>query len=867
MAEGEKIIPINIEDEMRGAYIDYSMSVIISRALPDVRDGLKPVHRRVLYGMSELGVSYTKSHKKSARIVGEVLGKYHPHGDSSVYDTMVRMAQDWSLRYPLVDGQGNFGSIDGDSPAAMRYTEARLKRLSDELLGDLDKDTVDFQPNFDDSLEEPSVLPAKFPNLLVNGTSGIAVGMATNMAPHNLTEVVNGIVAYLDDEDITVEQLMVHITAPDFPTGGIIYGYEGVRQAFETGRGRIVMRAKHHFETLPSGKEQIIVTEIPYQVNKASMIEKTAALINDKKIEGIAALRDESDRDGMRIVYELKRDALNTVVVNNLFKYTQLQSSFGVNNVALVKARPQTLGLRDLIKYFVEHREDVIVRRTRYELAEAQKRAHILEGLLIALDHLDEVINLIRSSRDPEVARVGLIERFALSEVQARAILDMRLQRLTGLERDKLVAEYEELMRLVDRLNTILGSETEQRALIKSELLDMRDRYGDARRTEINHAGGDFSMEDMIADEAMVLTVSREGYIKRTSLDEYRTQGRGGVGARGAGSKQDDFTEHMFVATTHEYLLIFTEQGRMFWLRAYEVPETAKTSKGTPLQNLIDKPKEDAVRAVLNVRNLRSADYLENTFLMFCTEQGTVKKTPLEAYSRPRAAGINAITINEGDRLLDVQLLTGNSQVVLASRSGRAVRFPEEKVRPMGRTAAGVRGILLNEGEGDAGDWVVGMVCVAEGSAQELLVVSDNGYGKRSALEEYRITNRGGKGVKAMQITEKTGQLVSIQAVTDADDLMIINRSGLTIRLSMGELRTIGRATQGVRLFKVAQGDEISSVAKVAAAEVVLPEPLAVEGSVGKVTGLGDATSLAYLEDDDARGVESDDDNSADQEE
>jgi len=828
MAEGEKIIPINIEDEMRGAYIDYSMSVIISRALPDVRDGLKPVHRRVLYGMSELGVSYTKSHKKSARIVGEVLGKYHPHGDSSVYDTMVRMAQDWSLRYPLVDGQGNFGSIDGDSPAAMRYTEARLKRLSDELLGDLDKDTVDFQPNFDDSLEEPSVLPAKFPNLLVNGTSGIAVGMATNMAPHNMSEVINGIVAYLDNAEITIPELMEHITAPDFPTGGIIYGYEGVKQAFETGRGRIVMRAKTHFETLPNGKEQIIVTEIPYQVNKASMIEKTAALINDKKIEGIAALRDESDRDGMRVVYELKRDALNTVVLNNLFKYTQLQSSFGVNNVALVKGRPMTLNLRDLIVYFVEHREEVVVRRTRYELAEAQKRAHILEGLLIALDHLDEVIKLIRDSRDPEVARTGLIERFALSEVQARAILDMRLQRLTGLERDKLVAEYEDLMRLVDRLNAILASPVEQRQLIKNELLDIRERYGDVRRTSINQVGGDFSMEDMIADEAMVITVSREGYIKRTSLDEYRTQGRGGVGARGAGSKQDDFTEHLFVATTHEYLLIFTEQGRMFWLRAYEVPETAKTSKGTPLQNLIDKPKEDAVRSVLNVRNLRSPDYLENTFLMFCTEQGTVKKTPLEAYSRPRAAGINAITINEGDRLLDVQLLSGNSEVVLALRSGRAVRFSESKVRPMGRTAAGVRGITLGE---EPADKVVGMVCIADPS-QELLVVSENGYGKRSALEEYRVTNRGGKGVRAMKLTDKTGQLVAIKGVSDADDLMIINRSGLTIRLSLGELRTIGRATQGVRLFKVAANDEISSVAKVAAAEVEL-DPLAGESFLG----------------------------------
>ncbi len=846
MAEGERIIPINIEDEMRGAYIDYSMSVIISRALPDVRDGLKPVHRRVLYGMSELGVSYTKSHKKSARIVGEVLGKYHPHGDSSVYDTMVRMAQDWSLRYPLVDGQGNFGSIDGDSPAAMRYTEARLKRLSDELLGDLDKDTVDFQPNFDDSLEEPSVLPAKFPNLLVNGTSGIAVGMATNMAPHNLTEVVNGIVAYLDNADITIPELMQHITAPDFPTGGMIYGYEGVKQAFETGRGRIVMRAKTHFETLPNGKEQIIVTEIPYQVNKASMIEKTAALINDKKIEGIAALRDESDRDGMRVVYELKRDALNSVVLNNLFKYTQLQSSFGVNNVCLVKGRPMTLNLRQLIVYFVEHREEVIVRRTRYELAEAQKRAHILEGLLIALDHLDEVIKLIRESRDPEVARTGLIERFALSEVQARAILDMRLQRLTGLERDKLVAEYEDLMRLIDRLNTILASETEQRLLIKNELLDIRERYGDARRTTINQVGGDFSMEDMIADEAMVITVSREGYIKRTSLDEYRTQNRGGVGARGAGSKQDDFTEHLFVATTHEYLLIFTEQGRMFWLRAYEVPETAKTSKGTPLQNLIDKPKEDAVRAVLNVRNLRSPDYLENTFLMFCTEQGTVKKTPLEAYSRPRAAGINAITINEGDRLLDVQLLSGNSEVVLALRSGRAVRFSETKVRPMGRTAAGVRGITLGE---EPGDRVVGMVCIADPS-QELLVVSENGYGKRSALDEYRVTNRGGKGVRAMMLTDKTGKLVTIKDVNDSDDLMIINRSGLTIRLSLGELRTIGRATQGVRLFKVAANDEISSVAKVAAVVEEALETLIAEAAESEVqeVSLTDVTEMAGVD-------------------
>ena len=814
MAEGEKIIPINIEDEMRGAYIDYSMSVIISRALPDVRDGLKPVHRRVLYGMSELGVSYNKSYKKSARIVGEVLGKYHPHGDSSVYETMVRMAQDWSLRYPLVDGQGNFGSIDGDSAAAMRYTEARLKRLADELLGDLDKDTVDFQPNFDDSLEEPSVMPAKFPNLLVNGTSGIAVGMATNMAPHNLTEVVNGIVAYLDNEEVTIAELMEHILAPDFPTGGTIYGYEGVRQAFETGRGRVIMRAKAHFDTLPSGKEQIIITEIPYMVNKAAMIEKTAALINDKKIEGIADLRDESDRDGMRIVYDLKRDAMPNVVLNNLYKYTQLQSSFGVNNVCLVKGRPMTLNLKELIHYFVEHRGDVVVRRTRYELAEAEKRAHILEGLLIALDHLDEVIKLIRGSRDGEIARAQLIERFKLSEIQARAILDMRLQRLTGLERDKIVQEYEGLMQQIDYFKSVLASPELQRQIIRDELLDIRERYGDARRTQIEYAGGDFSMEDMIADESMVITISHEGYIKRTALDEYRAQGRGGVGARGAATKLDDFTEHLFVATTHEYLLFFTEAGRVFWLKVYEVPEGGKATKGRPIQNLIELPREDNVRAVLNVRGLRDPDYLENTFLMFCTEQGTVKKTPLEAYSRPRTAGINAISINEGDRLLDVQLTTGNSQVILALSSGRAVRFEEEKVRSMGRNAAGVRGISL----ADTQDKVVGMVCLAD-PTQELLVVSENGYGKRSELEEYRITNRGGKGVRAMKITDKTGALVAIKAVTDADDLMIINKSGITIRLRMADLRTIGRATQGVRLLKISAGDEISSVAKIIAEE------------------------------------------------
>ncbi|GAA4386300.1 DNA gyrase subunit A [Hymenobacter koreensis] len=813
MAEGEKIISINIEDEMRGAYIDYSMSVIISRALPDVRDGLKPVHRRVLYGMSELGVSYNKAHKKSARIVGEVLGKYHPHGDSSVYDTMVRMAQDWSLRYPLVDGQGNFGSIDGDSPAAMRYTEARLKRLADEMLGDLDKDTVDFQANFDDSLEEPSVMPAKFPNLLVNGSSGIAVGMATNMAPHNLTEVVDGIIAYLDNDQITIQELMEYVKAPDFPTGGIIYGYEGVRQALETGRGRIVMRAKTHYETTATGKEQIVVTEIPYMVNKAAMITRTAELINEKRIEGISDLRDESDRDGMRVVYDLKRDAVPQVVLNNLFKYTQLQSTFGVNNVALVKGRPMTLNLYDLIHHFVEHRGDVIVRRTRFELAEAKKRAHILEGLLIALDHLDEVIAIIRGSRDPELARTQLIERFTLSDVQARAILDMRLQRLTGLERDKIVNEYNELMKLIDYLNSVLDSPVLQRQIIKDELIEIRERYGDARRTEIEYAGGDIDFESLIAEESMVITISNEGYIKRTSLDEYRAQGRGGTGAKGASTKESDFTSHLFVASTHDFLLLFTEGGRLYWIKAYELPEGGKAAKGRPIQNLIPDLATDPVRSVLNVRDLRDPDYAQNNYLMFCTEQGTVKKTTLEAYSRPRAAGINAITINEGDRLLDVQLTTGTSEVILASSNGRAVRFNEANVRPMGRTAAGVRGITLAD---DGKDRVVGMVCLAD-PQKELLVVSENGYGKRSPIDDYRITNRGAKGVSTLKVTDKTGALVSIKDVADDDDLMIINRSGITIRMHVADVRSIGRATQGVRLIKISEGDEISSVAKVAA--------------------------------------------------
>ena len=763
MAESERIIPINIEDEMRGAYIDYSMSVIISRALPDVRDGLKPVHRRVLYGMSELGVTYNKAHKKSARIVGEVLGKYHPHGDASVYETMVRMAQNWSLRYPLVDGQGNFGSVDGDSPAAMRYTEARLKRIADELLADLEKNTVDFQSNFDDSLKEPSVLPAKFPNLLVNGTSGIAVGMATNMAPHNLSEVVDGVVAYIQNPEITILELMQLITAPDFPTGGTIYGMEGVKSAFETGRGRVVVRAKASFETNASGREQIVVTEIPYMLNKASMIEKTAALINEKKIEGISDLRDESDRDGMRIVYDLKRDAIPNVVLNNLYKYTQLQSSFGVNNVALVNGRPMTLNLKDLIKHFVEHRHEVVVRRTEYELAEAQKRAHILEGLLIALDNLDEVITLIRSSRDPEIARAGLIERFNLSDIQARAILDMRLQRLTGLERDKIIKEYEEIRQLIDYLNKVLASEELRMQIIVDELTEIKDRYGDARRTDIMLSSADFSMEDMIPDDNMVITISHEGYIKRTALTEYRSQSRGGVGSRGvAASRQDDFTEHLFIASNHNYMLFFTEAGRVFWLKVYEIPEGSKTSKGRAIQNLINIPKEDNVRAVMNVNDLKNPDYLENTFLIFCTEQGTIKKTPLEAYSRPRQNGINAISINEGDRLLDVRLTNGTNDIVIALKSGRAVRFNETHVRSMGRNAAGVRGVTLAGPD----DRVVGMVCV-DNEDMDLLVVSEKGYGKRSPLEEYRITNRGGKGVKTLQVTPKTGSLVAIKGLTD----------------------------------------------------------------------------------------------------
>lgn len=839
---GQNIIPINIEDEMRGAYIDYSMSVIISRALPDVRDGLKPVHRRILYGMDELGVNYNKSYKKCARIVGDVLGKYHPHGDTAVYDTMVRMAQEWSLRYPLVDGQGNFGSVDGDSPAAMRYTEARLKRISEELLGDINKNTVDFTPNYDDSVLEPTVLPAKIPNLLLNGASGIAVGMATNMPPHNLTEVVNGINAYIDNNDIEVEELMQHITAPDFPTGATIYGYQGVRAAFETGRGRIVLRAKAEVETMKSGKEQIVITEIPYLVNKANMIEKTAQLINEKKIEGIMDIRDESDRQGMRIVYELRKDAIPNIVLNNLYKQTQLQSSFSVNNVALVGGRPKTLNLKELIGYYVDHRHEVIVRRTQYELEEAEKRAHILEGYLIALDNLDEVIALIRSSRDPEIARNGLMEKFSLSEIQARAILDMRLQRLTGLEREKIEKEYAEIKLLIEDLKDILADESRRMQIIKDELSEVSDRYGDERRSNIEHAADEFTAEDMIPDEEMVITISSEGYIKRTPLVEYRTQGRGGVGSRAVTTKDSDFTEHLFVATSHNYLLIFTEFGKVFWHKVWAIPEGSKTSKGRAIQNLINIEAEDKVRSVINVKTLTDPDYINNNYLVMCTRNGTIKKTSLEAYSRPRQNGINAITVHEGDILLNVQLTDGDSHIVIASNSGRAINFHESDVRGMGRTAAGVRGINLKDGE-----YVVGMVCVDHKEPPQLLVVSDKGYGKRSELEDYRITKRGGKGVKTMNITEKTGGLVTIKAVTDMDDLMIINKSGIAIRMAVSSLRVMGRATQGVRLIRLNENDEISAVASITKIEGEEADPEVENGSTEE--GQGDATNTEESQD------------------
>jgi len=804
------IIPINLEDEMRSAYIDYSMSVIVSRALPDVRDGLKPVHRRVLYGMQDLGVSYNKAYKKSARIVGEVLGKYHPHGDTSVYDAMVRMAQPWSLRYPLVDGQGNFGSIDGDSPAAMRYTEARLKRIADEMLGDINKNTVDFQSNFDDSLQEPTVLPAKIPNLLVNGTTGIAVGMATNMAPHNLTEVINGVVAYIDNNEITITELMEHIKGPDFPTAGTIYGMQGVKAAFETGRGRVVVRANATFETSKTGREQIVIHDIPYMVNKANMIEKTAALVNEKKIEGIAEIRDESDRDGLRIVYDLKRDAVPNVVLNNLYKYTQLQNSFSVNNIALVHGRPMMLNLKDLIKYFVEHRHEVIVRRTKYDLEEAQKRAHILQGYLIALDNLDAVIKLIRDSKDPEEAKIGLVTNFELSEIQAKAILEMRLQRLTGMERDKIVKEYEEIMKLIDYLNEILNSFELRMKIITDELIEVRDRYGDERRTQIVFSAEEFSMEDMIADEDMVITISKEGYIKRTSLVEYKTQNRGGRGSRGVSMKNDDYTEQLFVANTHSYLLIFTEKGKVFWVKVYEIPEGGKTSKGRNLQNVINIDQDDKALAIININDLTNPDYNNNHYLVMCTVKGTIKKTSLEAFSRPRSNGITAIGIHEGDQLLDVKLCGPGDEIVIALRSGRSIRFIESNVRAMGRTASGVRGIRLANAE----DRVVGIATLSN-PEQSLLVVSQKGYGKRTSIEHYRITKRGGKGVRTLNVTEKTGQLIGILDVEDTDDLMIINKSGVIIRLAVSKIREIGRVSQGVRLIKLDESDEISSIAKI----------------------------------------------------
>jgi len=818
MSEGEKLIPINIEDEMKSAYIDYSMSVIVSRALPDVRDGLKPVHRRVLYGMYDLGVNSRSAHKKSARIVGEVLGKYHPHGDTSVYDAMVRMAQEWSMRYLLVDGQGNFGSVDGDSPAAMRYTEARMKKISEEMLADIDKETVDFQLNFDDTLQEPTVMPTKVPTLLINGASGIAVGMATNMAPHNLTEVVNGTLAYIDNNDIEIDELMNHIKAPDFPTGGIIYGYEGVREAFKTGRGRIVMRAKVSFEEV-NGREAIIVTEIPYQVNKANMIKHTADLVNDKKIEGISNIRDESDRNGMRVVYELKRDAVPNVVLNTLYKYTQLQSSFSVNNIALVKGRPQMLNLKDLIYHFVEHRHDVVVRRAQFDLRKAEERAHILEGLIIASDNIDEVIALIRSSKDGDEARAKLIERFNLSDIQARAIVEMRLRQLTGLEQDKLRAEYEEIMKLIEHLRALLASKELRMELIKEELAEIRDKYGDERRSIIEYAGGDVSIEDLIADEQVVVTISHAGYIKRTSLSEYKTQNRGGVGQKSAATRDQDFLEHLFIATNHQYLMFFTQKGKCFWMRVYEIPEGTKASKGRAIQNIVNIESDDKVKAFICTQDLKNEEYINSHYVIMVTKQGQVKKTSLEQYSRPRQNGINAITIKEDDELIGAKLTTGNSQVLVAVKSGKLVRFEEEKTRPMGRTASGVRGITL----ADDKDEVIGMVSIDKDHVadSQILVVTENGYGKRTKVVDedgedvYRITNRGGKGVKTLNITEKTGQLISINDVTDEDDLMIINKSGLTIRMKVSDLRVMGRATQGVRLINIKGSDSIAAVTKV----------------------------------------------------
>ncbi len=816
-SEGERLIPINIEDEMQSAYIDYSMSVIVSRALPDVRDGMKPVHRRVLFGMYELGVLSNRAHKKSARIVGEVLGKFHPHGDSSVYNTMVRMAQPWSLRYMMVDGQGNFGSIDGDPPAAMRYTEARLQKISEEMLADIEKETVDFQNNFDDSLQEPKVLPTRIPNLLVNGASGIAVGMATNMAPHNLTEVIDGTIAYIENNEITTDELIQHVKAPDFPTGGIIYGYSGVKEAFETGRGRVVMRAKTSFETV-NGRDCIIVTEIPYQVNKADMIQQTAELIKEGRLEGISEIRDESDRNGMRVVYVLKMDAVPNVVLNLLYKHTALQSSFSINNIALVNGRPEQLNLKQMITHFVDHRHDVVVRRTEFELRKAEERAHILEGYMKVIgtqDDLDRAIKIIRESATPDEARTGLMEAFDLSEIQARAILELRLRTLTGLEIDKIKSEYEELMKHIDYLKEILGSHDLRMKIIKDELIEIKEKYGDERRSEIDYAGGDMNIEDLIPDEEMVVTISHMGYIKRTSLSEYKRQSRGGVGNRGASTRDEDFLEYMVVATNHQYMLFFTEKGRCFWMRVFEIPEGSKTSKGRAIQNLINIEPDDKVRAYIKTHDLREEEYVNNHFVIMVTKRGIVKKTSLEAYSRPRVNGINAITIREGDQLLEAKLTDGKSQIMIGSLSGKAIRFEDEKVRPMGRTASGVRGINLGSEDNE----VIGMIVVEDPENETVLVVSEKGYGKRSSIEDYRVTNRGGKGVTTLNVTEKTGKLIALKVVTDQDDLMIINKSGVTIRTGVEQMRVMGRATQGVRLINLKKNDEIAAVAKVALEE------------------------------------------------
>lgn len=814
MSEGEKIIKINIEEQMKSAYIDYSMSVIVSRALPDVRDGLKPVHRRVLFGMSELGTGANKPYKKSARIVGEVLGKFHPHGDSSVYFTMVRMAQEWSLRYPLVDGQGNFGSVDGDSPAAMRYTEARLSKIAEETLADLEKNTVDFQPNFDESLKEPTVLPTRIPQLLVNGASGIAVGMATNMPPHNLSDTIDAIIAYIDNNDIDIQDLISIVKAPDFPTGGIIYGVRGVHEAFETGRGRIVVRGKAHIETTPNGREKIVITEIPYMVNKAELIMKTAELINEKKIEGISNVNDESDREGMRIVFDIKRDEISNVVLNKLYKFTQLQNSFSVNNIALVNGRPKMLNLKDLIHYFVEHRHEVVIRRTQFELDQAEKRAHILEGLIIASDNIEEVIAIIRASKNPDEARMQLMERFNLSDIQARAIVEMRLRQLTGLEQDKLHQEYEDILKQIEYLKSVLSDITLRMEIIKNELIEIKEKYGDSRRTEIVPNAEEFNPEDFYADEEMVITISHLGYIKRTPLTDFKTQGRGGVGSKGSTTRDSDFLEHMFNASMHNTLLLFSQKGKCFWLKVYEIPEGTKTSKGRAIQNVINIEQDDKILAYINVNNLTDPEYINNNFIILCTKKGVIKKTSLEAYSRPRQNGVNAITIREDDELFEARMTNGNHHIMMAVRSGKAVRFEDSSVRPIGRTASGVRGITL----GHELDEVVGMVCV-ENENEDILVVSENGYGKRSKIGDYRLTNRGGKGVKTINVTEKTGQVISIKSVDDTTDLMIITQSGLTIRMSISSLRILGRTAQGVRLINLKEGDQIASITIVPSAE------------------------------------------------